>query len=228
VPGEKRAFTLIEILAVIAIIGILAAILLPSVGSAVNKAHRMKDANNMRQIAVAYINYMRDNHDRNEMARCKNVHEFASVLAKRGYLTTPEVYFSDSDPAVSLSNLKKPKSIGKPGGGSWRLSDDFTKFPLSVVAVVSISPSAPASTTPIIYSRGLEVDSGTWKKDGVYGEEGGFIAFLDGHVKFFNSLADEATQMTGFYTSDCTPKLPNALNRGAKAVGNGGIEWENK
>ena len=62
----------------------------------------------------------------------------------------------------------------------------------------------------------------------MYGEEGGFVAFLDGHVRFFNNVVDEATQMVGFYTSDCTPRLPNALNHGAKAVGNGGIEWENK
>jgi prepilin-type N-terminal cleavage/methylation domain-containing protein len=225
---DRRAFTLIEILAVIAIIGILAAILVPSVGSAISKAHRMKEANNVRQIALAYINYIRDNHDRSEMARCRDVHEFAGVLAKRGYLTTPEVYFFDSDPAASLSKLKKPKSIGKPGGGSWRPSDDFMKFPLSVVAVVNISPNVSASTTPIIYSRGLDVDTGRWGKDGAHGEEGGFIAFLDGHVRFFNNIADEATQMISFYTGDCTPRLPNALNHGAKAVNNGGIEWENK
>ncbi|MDR1255342.1 MAG: type II secretion system GspH family protein [Puniceicoccales bacterium] len=224
----RRAFTLIELLAVIAILGVLAAILLPSVGSAIERSQRMKDASNMRQIAMAYIGYIRDNYDRREIARCKNLHEFANVLAKFGYLKTPEVYFSDSDPVVSSSRLKKPKSIGKSNDGPWRSNGDFLKFPLSVVVIVNISSSAPASTTPIIYSRGFDVETGKWEKDGVYGEEGGFIAFLDGHVKFFHNITDDENQLLSFYTGDSTAKLPCALNRGAKALSHSGIEWELK
>ena len=46
-------FTLIELLTVIAIIGILAALIIPTVGSVREKAQRAVDASNLREIAKA-------------------------------------------------------------------------------------------------------------------------------------------------------------------------------
>src|SRR5690606_4582396 len=57
-PG---AFTLIELLTVIAIIGILAAILIPIVGKARNSAGRAKCASNLRQCGAALFLFANDN-----------------------------------------------------------------------------------------------------------------------------------------------------------------------
>ncbi len=56
-------FTLIELLTVIAIIGILAAIILPTVGRVRKQAQQAKAMSNLRQLVLAHINHASDNKD---------------------------------------------------------------------------------------------------------------------------------------------------------------------
>ncbi len=57
---NKRAFTLIELLTVIAIIAVLAAILFPVFAQAKEAAKRTQSSSNLRQIAVAWVMYGAD------------------------------------------------------------------------------------------------------------------------------------------------------------------------
>jgi len=60
---NKKAFTLIEILVVIAILGILLAILLPAMGRVREGARRAMCANNLRQHGIAWYLYLDDHEE---------------------------------------------------------------------------------------------------------------------------------------------------------------------
>src|SRR5438132_4832747 len=59
-PPVARGFTLMEVLAVIAIIVLLAAILIPSLNSALESARATKDLSNLRQIGALMQAYLND------------------------------------------------------------------------------------------------------------------------------------------------------------------------
>ena len=57
----KKQFTLVELLVVVAIIAILAAMLMPAIGKAVDVAEATNCTNNMKQIGVANMTFITDN-----------------------------------------------------------------------------------------------------------------------------------------------------------------------
>lgn len=81
VRQARRAFTLVELILVIVVIGILASILLPSFAKAKRRGMRAKSINNQKQIGLAYRAYIEDHKDYYPQVR-----GFAGVGGKLGAL----------------------------------------------------------------------------------------------------------------------------------------------
>lgn len=208
------AFTLIELLTVIAIIGILAMIFIPSLGAVRERAQRAVDASNLREVHKAALLYAGENNDRlpdpsalaNLLSGGSSVQRWPGILAKHNLLTDPSFFIAKNDP---LFNGTYPPTILNPGDPARRqLANDFTSAPLSWEFVGGIRLSDPP-TTPVAFTRGLQPD-GSWDiNSGVYKDTGGFVVFLGGNVVFYNSTVDAFTSpTTGRRVTDIRQAIP--------------------
>src|SRR5206468_1579110 len=66
--GRAKAFTVLELLVVVAIIGILAALLLPALSQGKARARRMQCANDLHQVGLAFHMFAHDHNDAFPMA----------------------------------------------------------------------------------------------------------------------------------------------------------------
>jgi prepilin-type N-terminal cleavage/methylation domain-containing protein len=198
---SAHAFTLIELLTVIAIIGILAAIFIPTIGASLDKAKRAVDAANLREIIKAASIYAQDNSDKlpdpstgviptTTLNANPRTLLWPGIIARNGILTDPKVYFSKLDPFFSGTY---PTSIinSTLANTAAKTSLDST-FPSTGGAIAyefvgGLKTSDPAST-PVAYTRGLQSTSGAWSvTSGVYRDTGGYVGFLAGNVEFFGN-----------------------------------------
>lgn len=205
-------FTLIELLTVIAIIGILAGIIIPTVGSVQEKARRTTDLSNMKQIIQAAMIYANDNNSKfpsnaipklddtagtETLAAATAPKQWAATLAKYAQLNDPTFYISKSDRQPS-GNM--PTSILNPAKTA--IDTDFAAVTHISVQVISGLTQSAAATTPLIFTRGLTT-SGTWQEKGsgdlsVYGTDGGYIGYVGGNVAWYKNVKGDDGQ--GIFT----------------------------
>ncbi len=212
---RRLGLTLIELVSVIAIIVILASIIIPTASTVLQSARRAKAANQLRQIALSAAQLLQENPGALANLSTKEAHAFPARLAYLTGMNQASLYFIEEDPALSqeelawviLDNPNDPASLNK----------DFKKAALSFAFSSKIAPNALASTTPIAWTRGLRPD-GTWDPStSPYGGQGGHIAFLDGHVKWYKKLdsASSRDQLMRYGSTTPTLHITEALPPGA-------------
>lgn len=107
-----RAFSLVELLVTIAIIGILAAILLPSLSSAKSKARQTECLGNLRQWGLAYRMYGEDNNDFLPR-RGQGVQTLAKIDRPEDWFNCLPFYFGMQSFQMMVSNNVPPTAHSK-------------------------------------------------------------------------------------------------------------------
>ncbi|HUJ12005.1 MAG TPA: DUF1559 domain-containing protein [Verrucomicrobiae bacterium] len=124
VPGKQHAFTLIELLTVIAVIGLLAALLLPALNNAREKGRRIACASNLRQIGIGLLAYSGD--FQNHLPTVEN----------NGYCSDPSCGTNNWYNALLYGNYVTPKIFQCPDD---RRKATATATPRSYAIVVANS-----------------------------------------------------------------------------------------
>ncbi|MCI0492407.1 MAG: DUF1559 domain-containing protein [Planctomycetes bacterium] len=169
---RKRAFTLVELLVVIAIIGILVALLLPAVQAAREAARRSQCKNNLKQLALATLNY-----------ESSHQHLPPSVEIRRG--TSSSVYDNNAAWGIHghLLNYLEEESLRNlvDLNVAWDFQTPLNNLRIPVFSCPSDGPAAqvrdPGGGKVFLYPTSYGFNLGTWFVYDPATQQGGDGAF---------------------------------------------------
>lgn len=194
VGNARRGFTLTELLTVIAIIGVLAAIIIPVVGKVRQTINQTTCASNLRQIGVGLSNFAADNRGAlpgYEKIKDKDGEFYALVRA-----ASPQWYVDNGNPTRALSS----QLIDHLGTNRGKASTGIAR-----IFVCPSSPSAADAVPNASYYLGVRVmtSGGTLKRP---------FAYNGTRSLKFNEIASPAKAVALF---DLDAKILSSLSQGA-------------
>ncbi len=209
----QSGFTLIELLTVIAIIGILASIIIPTLGAVQEGVRRNVEASNLRSIGQGALAYAAANdgflpspESEKKFSAPDKYRTWMGLLAKSGDMTDPKLYFSKID-KTNAAPQTLPASVLNPDNKS-AINPEFATLVPAFEVIGGLRTSDPA-TTPLAYTRGLTKDGNWDPKMGVYAGWGGHVVFLNGSTQTFQGeIKDKLTSVKEKSTSNILETVP--------------------
>ncbi len=174
-----KAFTLVELLVVVAIIGILAGIILPVLGKARENAYKVACVSNLKQIGTALRIYANEHGESFPTDNDGNAMESLSLLYS-SYLSNREI-FSCSSNSTDTSGLTSQTDIA-----------DGTAQGISFNCSYGYDPTKDTTINP-----GVALASDIPTSNGGLGSNhknrGTNILYIDGHVEWKGTVSTEAS-----------------------------------
>ncbi len=219
---SRKGFTLIELLTVIAIIGVLAAVLFPGVQGVMRSAKKNSALNKLRSIGQGYMNWAQGGKVMVKTgtwvsggAVATKVSEYAANLAIGAALDSGELWFVDGDAMLEKNTIVlMPKNVIRVSGTTNIIDPAFTTAITQGTGTSWTVYSGTSSglvgsvAVPLAWTRGLN-NAGSWPQaDGtatgsVWGSEGGHLVYGDGHVSWVTNTL--VTGQNYFTKTDGTP-----------------------
>jgi len=197
---KRSGFTLIELLTVIAIIGILAAVLFPGVQGVMKKAKQSTASTKLRNIVQAMISYSdgkkyikTGSWSVTNNSQAGSIAEYAAVLAYNSSLNAGEIWYVDADKLNESASF--PKQVLTGAVGSQQIDTNFKTgsdgYGWHSWAAYTPTAKNLDGNIPLLWSRGLS-DAGAWDAtNGVWGADGGHIGYGDSHVIWTANTTDD-------------------------------------
>lgn len=223
---RRCAFTLVELLTVIAVLAVLAALILSGINVLRERANEAKCVSNLRQIGVGIRLYSNDNDGKiptsaapSSMPGTDSFCEWIALLHNGGYVDTYEIYACPSDAATRTKIVNEENIQVSYGINETLANPNFsTSFKrMQQLTRAPVMPLVADSTVPIItgytaafrgrvanangtgYSPAASVNPALSRHN-----SGSAVCFVDGHV----TLVDQEKAMNGYredkfnYTTD--------------------------
>ncbi|MFA6286670.1 MAG: prepilin-type N-terminal cleavage/methylation domain-containing protein [Opitutaceae bacterium] len=180
--NPKRAFTLVELLAVLAIVGILAVIIIPVTASVRANAKTSTCASSLRQLGVAGLLYAQDHQGRFSTSRLYNPSNHPTEPGVVDYVVSNYSSYANSTNKVYADSINNSSVFTCPSLSDYAFSSALQGLRQTYSASLTATNNTAGGTVALRYVKAVVNPSKTaWIMDGAWESGSGWFASVIGY-----------------------------------------------